>query len=590
MTTLGVSRRELLAGLAATLAASAARTADAAAQPDVSTDDGTAGRITTNTIREAEKLLGMEFTAEERTQLATTVGQQVQSVQALRRVQRPTDLEPALVFDPRLPGVHYPPQEKRLRTAAGDPGALPASDEDIAYAPVTAQSHWIRTRQITSAALTDLYLQRIERIAPKLKCYITVTADLARRQARAMDEELAAGRYRGPLHGIPYGLKDVFDTAGIATTWGAEPYRDRVPETDARVTVMLSEAGAVLLGKTATGALANGWEWFGGICRNPWNIEEPAGGSSTGSGSATAAALCSFAIGTDSLGSILNPADRCGLTGLRATFGRVPVAGAMPLTPSLDRVGPLCRSVEDAAVVLAAINGHDPCSPTSIAMGFEYDPEIDPGTIRVGYAPAWFEQVGFGPGASVPASAAHRRALKTLCGLGVSLVEIELPALPYGVLLNNLGVESAAVFEALTLSGQDESLPKTSFGWANTWRQARLLSAVDYLQVERFRRQLMRQMHEIFQEVDLLFGPTYGSFELIAITNFTGHPGMSMRAGIGRSPTRSLVLPHDPHGLEHTITHNVAFHGRLFEEGRMLAVARELEAALGVSHHRPPVG
>ncbi len=588
MTGIGVNRRELLAGIAATLAASASASASrhAAEAPA----GAAAGRITADTIREAEKLLGIAFTEDERALLATTVAQQVASVVALRQVPRPLDLEPALVFDPRLPEGTYPPQPDRLRTAAGDPGPLPAREQDIAYAPVTAQAYWIRTGQLTSAALTDLYLERIERLAPKLECYITVTADLARRQARALDEELAAGRYRGPLHGIPYGLKDVFDTAGIATTWGAQPYRDRVPETDARVTVMLREAGAVLLGKTATGALANGWEWFGGISRNPWNTAEPAGGSSTGSGAAAAAALCSFAIGTDSLGSILNPADRCGVTGLRPTFGRVPVEGGMPLTPSLDRIGPLCRSVEDAAVVLAAINGADPASPTSIAMGFDYDAHIDLRGIRVGYSPAWFEQVGFGPGASVPASEAHLNALETLSGLGVSMIEVELPVLPYGVLLNNLKVESAAVFESLTLSGEDELLPKTSFGWPNSWREARLLSAVDYLQAERFRRQVMREMHAIFDRVDLLFGPTYGSFELVLVTNFTGHPGLSMRAGLGKSPTRSLVLPDDPGGPEHTITHNVAFHGRLFEEGRMLAVARALEEALGVAGHRPPVG
>ena len=347
MTGTGLNRRELLAGLAATLAASASasvarHTAEAAELPVA-----TADKITTDTIREAEKLLGIAFTEEERAQLATTVAQQVASVAALRQVPRPLDLEPALVFDPRLPGVDYPAQTDRLRTAAGDPGPLPAREQDIAYAPVMAQAYWIRTGQLTSAALTDLYLERIARLGPKLECYITVTTDLARRQARAMDEELAAGRYRGPLHGIPYGLKDVFDTAGIATTWGAEPYRDRVPETDARVTVMLREAGAVLLGKTATGALANGWEWFGGTSRNPWNTEEPAGGSSTGSGAAAAAALCSFAIGTDSLGSILNPADCCGVTGFKPTYGALSRYGVIAYASSLDQVGIMARAMGD---------------------------------------------------------------------------------------------------------------------------------------------------------------------------------------------------------------------------------------------------
>jgi Asp-tRNA(Asn)/Glu-tRNA(Gln) amidotransferase A subunit family amidase len=263
----------------------------------------------------------------------------------------------------------------------------------------------------------------------------------------------------------------------------------------------------------------------------------------------------------------------------------------MPLTPSLDRIGPLCRTVEDAALVMATINGPDPTSPTSVDVGFFYDGGLDVTKLRVGYSPGWFERVGFGPGASVPVAQAHRNALEALRGLGVELVEVELEPLPYGFLINNLNVEAAALYEDMTLTGSDDQLEiQESYAWPNSWRQARLLSAVDYLQLERFRRQVMEQMQRIFSEVDAVFGPTYGSFDLLLVTNYTGHPGISLRAGLGRSPTRSILFTSiDPNGPERTITHNVAFHGRLYEEGTILALARALESELGVWHHRPPV-
>jgi Asp-tRNA(Asn)/Glu-tRNA(Gln) amidotransferase A subunit family amidase len=581
-----ISRREVLA-----MAVGAAVLPPAFPGPMAARTDLRSADITPDTIREAEKLAGVEYTPAQREQLVATIAAQIAAVKSIRALPRPLDLQPALIFDPRLPGVSYPRQANRVVLAKGVPTPLPRADADIAFAPVVALSSWIKTRQLTSERLTEIYLERIGRIAPSLYCFITVAADRARAEAKAMDAALKAGTYRGPLHGIPYGLKDVFDSGGVLTTWGAEPYRHRVPERDSRIAEMLKDAGAVLLGKTATGALANGWEWFGGQCRNPWNRDEFAGGSSTGSGSATAAGLCGFAIGSDSLGSILNPADKCGVVGLRPTFGRVPTRGAMPLTPSLDRIGPLCRRVEDAALVLAAINGPDPTSRTSVDMGFRYDATIDVRKLTVGYSPKWFEQVGFGPGAQVPASEAHHRALAALRELGVRLVEVELPSLPYGALIRNLMVEAAAIFEELTLSGKDELLPTSGTGgWPNEWRQARLMSAVDYLQLERFRRQVMLEMHRIFGQVDALFGPTYGSFDLVLVTNYTGHPGMTLRAGLIESPTRPFVVPADPNGPKHTVTHNVAFHGQLYQEGKILALGKALEERLDVWRHRPPVG
>ncbi len=601
------SRRDFLASSAAlaagTLAcqpdsgeASAAPGANAsAADPDTSAPESAAptaqpsADITAATIAEAEKLHAVTYTDEEREQLLQSIGGQVAGVRQLREVPRELGLQPAITFDPRLPGVSYPAQDDRTELSAADPGPLPDDEADIAYASVREQAHWIRMGRITSRRLTQIYLNRIERLAPDLYCYITVTADHALAQAAESDRELAACRYRGELHGIPYGIKDCFDTAGIPTTWGAAPYRDRVPSTDARIVTMLRDAGAVLLGKLATASLANGYRWYGGKVRNPWNTEEHAGGSSAGPGSATAAALCSFSIGTDSLGSILNPADQCGVVGLRATFGRVPTEGAMPLTPSLDRIGPLTRRVEDAVPVMAAINGPDPTSASSIDMGFDYDAGLDLRTLRIGYSPDWFREVGFGPGAAVQVADAHLEALDALRALDVEMVEVELPPFPYRALIANLFVEAATIYEALTLDGRDDQLPPE--GWPNVWRQARLLSAVDYLQAERLRRGLMHEFHRIYSDVDALFAPTYGSFELLMAMNYTGHPGITLRAGLDESPTRSTgPIPDDPQGEPHTITRNVAFHGRLFEEGKILALARALEERLGVYHHRPPTG
>ena len=546
--------------------------------------------ITAATIDEAAKLHGVQYSASERELLLETISGQLAAVETVRSIARPIDLQPAIVFDPRLPGTEYRKQRNEVRLAAGDPGPLPSSDDDIAFASVTALSWWIRVGALSSARLTEIYLARIARLAPALKCFVTVTGDIARAQARLMDEELRMGRYRGRLHGIPYGLKDVFDTAGIPTTWGSSLYANRIPPADATIVTQLREAGAVLLGKLATAELANGYEWFGGACMSPWNLEEPAGGSSSGSGSATAAGLCAFSIGTDSLGSIINPADRCGVVGLRATFGRVPVKGSMPLTPSLERIGPLCRTVEDAAVVLAVLNGPDPSSASSVDVGFEYDAHCDL-RLKVGYSPAWFKEIGYAPGTGVPASKAHLDVLPALEKLGAQLVEIQLPPLPYDSLFTLLEVETAAIFEHLTLTDVDDRLVKQGpFAWPNIWRKARLLSAVDYLQLERFRRQVMWVMGDVFSEVDMLVAPTYGSYQLLWITNFTGHPGVTVRVGFQNSPTRAMnFVVDDPAGPTFRIPQNITLHGRLYEEGTILAVARALEREFDVWQERPPV-
>ncbi|MEX2152380.1 MAG: amidase [Gemmatimonadaceae bacterium] len=552
-----------------------------------------APEITEHTIAEAEKLSALEFTPKERQQIVSQIGQQINAVIAVRKVPIAPQVQPAIVFDPRIPGVSYPAQSNRVALAPSDAPRLPSDDTDIAFAPTIWQAQWIRSKQLTSARLTNIYLARIERLAPELGCYITVTAERARAKAAAMDKEIAAGKYRGPLHGIPYGLKDVFDTAGIASTWGSPLYKDRVPAEDATIVNMLRNAGAVLLGKTATAELANGTQWFAGIGRNPWNVEETAGGSSTGSGAATAAALCSFSIGTDSAGSILNPADRCGVVGLRATFGRVPVKGGMPLTPSFERIGPLCRRVEDAALVLAAINGPDPTSASSIDMGFNYNAAVDITQLKVGYFPAAFVPATPPAEGRLPntfVTDAQRQALEAVKSLGVQVVPIELPDLPYSAIRQSLAAETAAVFQDLMLTRATERMLPDS-AWPPTWRRISLFSAVDYLRVEMLRRQVMLVFQMIFSDVDALFGPTYGPVNLLWIMSATGHPGLTLRAGFAQSVMRPLgVNGRPPSGQRFRITQNVAFHGRLFEEGKIIALGRALEKKLGIWQERPPIG
>jgi Asp-tRNA(Asn)/Glu-tRNA(Gln) amidotransferase A subunit family amidase len=594
-----VSRRTLLAGATAAtiLGVAPARSAMVRSTADSGgamavPPAGTPSEITAHTIVEAEKLIAVRNDDTQREVLARTLPAQVSGVEALHTLPLPLELQPACMFNPRLPGVAYRTQANRLELVDSPIKELPARDVDIAFAPVTSLAHWIRGRKLTSRRLTEIYLERIARIDRQLYSFITVTPALALAQADQADREVAAGRYRGPLHGIPYGVKDVFDTAGIATTWGAALYRDRVPANDAAVVTKLRDNGAVLLGKLATGELANGVSWFGGMCRNPWNPEEPAGGSSCGPAAATAAGLCAFAIGTDSLGSILNPADRCGITGLRPTYGRVPVAGGMPLTPSLERIGPLTRCVEDAAVVLAAIHGPDAGSAGSFDPGFEYQGSRDLAELKVGYSPAWFKRIGFGGPDDTDVRPPHLHALEQMRTLGVRLVEVELPDLPYALLLNLLYVESASIFANLTLSGADSKLlNREDYSWPFGWRRARLLSAVDYYTLDRFRTLVMHEMHKLFERVDMLFAPTYGSFAMFMVMNFTGHPGVSFLAGRDQLPTRAVgPRPLDLAGPLHEVTQNVSLHGRLYEEGAILRVAHALERRLAVAPVRPPTG
>lgn len=532
-------------------------------------------------------VLGLDFTENEKAQVLNIIDDQIESIRRLRSYTHDNHTAPAEVFDPRLRGQKLRRQVQGTSLSRNAP-KKPNDAEQIAFAPVTWQARWLRDGDITSRELTEIYLERIERLGDKLECFVTVTADLARQQADAADKELRFGRTKSPLHGIPYGLKDLVDTKGIKTTWGATPYKDRVAEEDAFIVKRLEEAGAVLLGKTTCGALAYGDIWFGGKTRNPWNMEEGSSGSSAGSGSAVAAGLASFAIGTETLGSIVSPCNRNGATGLRPTFGRVSRSGAMALCWSLDKIGPICRNVWDNALVLAAINGADDGDAGSIDIPFTYDIQLKAAGMKLGYDPAWFE--------GDQAAQTDRDMLEAAKRAGLELVEVKLPDLPYGELGNVVTVEGAAAFEELTISNKDDLLKwQDDFAWPNTFRASHYFPAISYVQVQRLRRQVMEAFADVMKDVDALIHPNYAA-NLLLIGNMTGHPTLAMRAGFIEQPTRTLFGSYvPPQNIEAgTPTHMVpragSLTGHLFDEGRLLAIGAAIEKELDVWKKHPEPG
>jgi Asp-tRNA(Asn)/Glu-tRNA(Gln) amidotransferase A subunit family amidase len=415
---------------------------------------------------------------------------------------------------------------------------------------------------------------------------ITLTTDRAMAQAKRADEEMAAGRYRSFLHGIPWGGKDLLDTAGIPTTYGAEPYRDRVPKEDAALVKRLDEAGAVLVAKLSLGALASNDIWFGGQTMNPWLLEEGSSGSSAGPGAATAAGLVGFAIGSETGGSIISPAMRCGVTGLRPTFGRVPRTGAMTLCWTLDKLGPMTRSVEDALLVLQAISGHDAGDMGSVPSHLDFDANASVRGLRVGYFPAWMRDKS--------TTDVDRAALKAAEEAGMKLVEVSIPDWPYHTLNIILFAESGASFEELTLSGRLRELRvQTPDFWPNVLRQSRFLSAVDLVQADRFRRKVAQEMARVFSEVDLLLVPSLRD-EMLVITNATGHPSLTLRAGfVEVSEARSDWAPDPKNPLPkfsppRRVPHGVTLIGQLFDEGTLGSAGMALERIFGVAEARPP--
>lgn len=535
--------------------------------------------ISVDAVACAEPLFAVTYSDDERAQLVRTMENWTARAEALRAQAPPNSLAPAQHFDPRLPAAAYRPQSEGVTGSPGQAGALPQSAEDIAYAALWQQADWLARGLITSVELTDIYLDRIARHAPRLECFITVTAERARQEAAERDAERAAGRVRGMLHGIPYALKDIVDVAGLPATWGATPYRDRVADETAIVAARLSAAGAVLLGKTSLGALAYGDIWFDGVCRNPFNPNEGSSGSSAGSASAVAAGLCSFAIGTETLGSIVSPSHRCGTAGLRPTFGRVARSGAMALCWTLDKIGPISRHVADTAYVLDAINGRDSGDPASLDHGFDCDFSEDFSGLRLGYNAQWLEQ----------GHALDREAFEIARSLGVRLVPFELESLPYAALLMQLEAEAAAAFEELSLSGDDAQMRwQDDVAWPNTFRRARFISGVDLVNVDRLRRQVMVMLAAKMEDVDAVIGPNFAGNMLLA-TNFTGHPQLALRAGFEEQPARTLFgAPVDENGETFTVPYATSLWAPLFEEGLLVRFGHALETRLGVASQRPP--
>lgn len=559
------------------------------APPAFGTAPAAGPEVSARTFVEAEKLVRIELTAADSAEAAGNWRNAMAPLYERRVGPRTVALEPSLApwsrWDAALPGTTPEPQHDRFVRSAPEATPLPAHDADIAFAPLTHLSHWVETRQITSERLTLLYLERIARFDPKLRCVITVTREHALTQAKQADREIAAGRYRGPLHGIPWGAKDLLDTAGILTTYGAEPFRDRLPTVDAAVVKRLDAAGAVLIAKLSMGALALNDVWFGGQTMNPWLLEEGSSGSSAGPGAATAAGLVGFAIGSETGGSIVSPSMRCGVNGLRPTFGRVPRTGAMTLCWSLDKLGPMARGVEDTMLVLNAISGTDPGDLSNVPNKLDYDAAEPVTGLRVGYFPQWMKDA--------PATDVDRAALAMVKTLGMIPIEVSLPDWPYDSLDLILFAEAAAAFEELTLShGVDQLKMQVPDAWPNSFRQARFLSAVDFVQTDRFRRKVAMEMARVLTQVDLLLVPSLRD-EMLTITNFTGHPSLTLRAGfVEVSEARSDWAPDPAHPLPkfsppRRVPHGVTLIGRLFDEGTLGRAGVALERAFGVAGERP---
>lgn len=594
------SRRAfLLQSAASAIALSAdAQVPQAAATPGAPPVFGTAPavgpKITPEDFEHAEKLLQVSLTPTERAQAA---GNWQYSMAALlerrtgpRKVALRDGLAPASTWRP------YSDKDAHLTTVAKQEStqvlsnvtaAIPADDEAIAFAPVTHLAKWIQERKLTSERLTAIYIARLKRYDPKLRCVITLTEAHALQQARAADMEIAAGHYRGVLHGIPYGAKDLLDTAGIATTYGAEPYRNRVPKTDSAIIRKLNAAGAVLVAKLSLGALALNDIWFGGQTMNPWLLEEGASGSSAGPGSAVAAGLVAFAIGSETEGSIVSPSMRCGVTGLRPTYGRVPRTGAMALAWSLDKLGPMARGVEDTIMILQAISGADSGDVASVDAALPFDATVGVKGLRIGYIPAWMNEA--------PATDVDRHVLAVAKQLGMTTVEVSFPDWPYGNLNTILFAEAAASFEELTLSNADDQLTmQVPDAWPNTFRQSRFLSAVDFVQADRMRRAVAQEMDRVMRQVDVLLVPSLRD-EILTITNFTGNPSLTFRAGFVKvSEARSDWAPDPKHPLPRfnpprRVPHGVTLIGKLFEEGTIVQAGISFEQALGVVLDRPQI-
>ena len=579
-----------------------------------------AKKISKDMIENAAIIADVSIADEYKEMMLDDLNKQVKGYEGIYKLHIPNSAAPAFLFDPALPSTTFETTRKPLRISKAPSIAVPDNRDDLAFTSVRELAELIRTKKVSSVVLTQMYLRRLKKYDPTLKFLVTLTEERALAQAKKADEEIAVGHYRGPLHGLPWGAKDLLATKGYRTTWGAGGFEHQMIDEDATVVKRLDEAGAVLVAKLTLGALAMGDRWFGGVTRSPWNSNQGSSGSSAGPASATAAGCVAFSIGSETLGSISSPSSRCGCTGLRPTFGLVPRTGAMALSWSMDKLGPICRSVEDCALVLDAIYGPDGRDRTVHSAAFNWDANFDWKKLRVGYLKADFERKPTPPPEATKQEAPktpeeqkkaedqkkrqdalsaraeydrkyNEAALAKLHGMGVNLIPVELPKFPYDAIRVLLVVEAAAAFDDLTRTGRDKLLTsQEDYDWPNTFRTARFIPAVEYIQAARARTLVMEAMAKVFEPVDVIVAPTNGSDQLV-ITNLTGHPAVILPNGF-RGPDAPKYPFDDPSdflnaGGPGTPT-SLTFLGKLYGEAELLAFARAYQDATGF-HLRHPI-
>ncbi|MFN0107750.1 MAG: amidase [Blastocatellia bacterium] len=586
-----LGRRSFVKLLPAAGAAGLTMAAPEAVQAQAAGQQQAAQRVTREMMQATEKLIGIELTEAQENMALPGVNRNLTNYENLRKIDVPLDTEPATAFHPALPGKLKTYRQRAAKSAKPAKSAATktvapkfASVEELAFATVAELAELVRTRKVSSVELTKMYLWRLKKYGDKLLNVVTLTEELALQQAEAADREIKAGKYRGALHGIPCGVKDLFATKGIKTTWGAEPYKDQVIDYDSTVVERLREAGAVLVAKLSMGALAMGGRWFKGMTRNPWQPEETgqgSSGSSAGSASATSAGLVGFSIGTETLGSIVSPSSRCGVTGLRPTYGRVSRYGAMGLSWTMDKIGPICRSVEDCALVLAAIYGPDGHDLTVEDVPFNWNPDRPLSQMKIGYIKAEFEPIartGGGGNQGGQGNAEERKkmyaeALDVLRKAGAKLEPFELPNFDFQSLRTILNAEAAAAFDDITRDGRVNQLSgQTQNDWPNSFRTARFIPAVEYIRAQRARTLLMREMDKLMANWDCFVTPAPGSASL-TLTNLTGHPAVVT-----------------PCGFINKLPQAIMFTGNLYDEAAPLRVAKAYQQATDWHRKYPTLG
>lgn len=522
--------------------------------------------ITKEIIASAEKILGLSFLDAKRDSMLSGLSDQLKSYESLRQISLPNEIPPALGFNPIPVGFQFEKRKKSFKLGKLGRIELPNDENELAFYSVAQLAKLIKSKKISSEDLTKLYINRLKKYNPKLECVITLTESLALEQARRADREIMLGKYRGPLHGIPYGAKDLLTTKGIKTTWGSVPFKNQMIDQNATVISKLEEAGAVLVAKLTMGELAWGDVWFGGKTRNPWNILEGSSGSSAGAASATSAGLVAFAIGTETWGSIVSPSTVCGVSGLRPTYGRVSRNGAMALSWSMDKIGPICRTAEDCAIVFNSIYGPDGIDQSVFDYPFSYDTNVKLSDLKIGYLKVEFDSIKENKNI-------YNQTLETLRSLGANLVPMSLPKYPVNELSFILSAEAGAAFDELTRNGQDDLLVRQiKDAWPNVFRLSRFIPAVEYIQANRHRFVLIQEMEKIFEEVDCYIAPPFEGDNLL-LTNLTGHPCVVIPNGFSKS------------GMPTSIT----FIGKLFDEGTVLTVAKQYQDATDYHHKHPKI-